>query len=110
MKDNFWYDCVPIVSRDDYTAPVNTLRFSGCLVQHCVDMNIADDSVLEPQESFTVSLMRSEGIGNEIQLVPDVAEIFVIDNDGICACIHILSIRDLLFTSEVTFSDFCIGR
>ena len=70
------------VSHDDYSAPMKSLRFPPCTKQQCVDINITDDSISEPQESFTLNLMRSDGMGDEIQLEPDVAEI-IIDNDGI---------------------------
>ena len=70
------------VSHDDYSAPVKSLRFPHCTEQQCVDINITGDSISEPQESFTVSLMRSDGIGDEIQLEPDVTEIIINDNDG----------------------------
>ena len=71
------------VSHDDYSALVESLRLPHCTKEQCVDINITDDSISEPQESFTVSLMRSDGIGDEIQLEPDVAEIIIIDNDGV---------------------------
>ena len=71
-----------LVSDGDYTVPVNVVRFPGCEDRYCVDIRITDDNVLEPQESFTVSLMKSEGIGNEIQLEPAEMEIIIIDDDG----------------------------
>ena len=73
-----------LVSHADYSAPVKSLRFPHCAKQQCVDINITDDSISEPQESFTVSLMRSNGMGDEIQLEPDVAEIIIIDNESMC--------------------------
>ena len=65
------------------------MRFLACVNRYCVDIRITDDNVLEPQESFTVSLERSEGIGNEIQREPDEMEIIIIDDDGMfvyCYC------------------------
>ena len=64
--------------------PVNPVRFLPCEKQHFVEITITDDSVLEPQESFTVSLRRYQGVGEELQLEPDIAEISIIDNDGMC--------------------------
>ena len=71
-----------LVSRHDYTPPVNPVRFPACENQYCAEMEITNDNVLEKDESFTLSLMKSEGISNEIQLQPDVMEITIRDEDG----------------------------
>ena len=71
------------MSGDDYTVPQNIVRFPGCDDQYCTDIGITDDNVLEPRESFTVSLWRSEGTGNEIRLESDEMEVVITDNDGV---------------------------
>ena len=70
------------VSGADYYEPVDPVRFPGCEKEHCTDIKITDDNVLEPLETFTISLMRSSSIGNEIRLEPDTMEIVIIDEDG----------------------------
>ena len=82
------------MSGGDYTAPVNVVRFPTCNDRYCTDIRITDDNVSEPQESFTVSLRRSEGTGNEIHLEPDEMEIIIIDDDGMfvyCYCQGLVS-------------------
>ena len=73
-----------IVASNDYTEPGNPVRFPRCAMQHCVEITITDDNVLEPLESFTVSLRRSRSFGNKIRLEPDGTEIeiVIIDDDG----------------------------
>ena len=70
------------MSRSDYTPPVNPVRFPACDNRYCTDIAITNDNILEQEESFTVSLMRSEGIGNEIRVEPDVIEIIIHDEDS----------------------------
>ena len=35
-------------------------------------------------ESFTLSLMREEGVGREIQIEPAVTEVIIVENNGMC--------------------------
>ena len=73
------------MSGDDYTVPENPvrLRFPGCDDRYCTDIEIRDDNIMEQIESFTVSLWRSEGTGNEIRLGPDEMEVIIVDDDGV---------------------------
>ena len=73
------------MSGGDYTVPENPvrLRFPACYDRYCTDIRITDDNVLEQLESFTVSLWRSEGIGNEIRLESNEMEVIIIDDDGV---------------------------
>ena len=70
------------MSGGDYTVPENVVRFPSCGDRYCADIRITDDNVLEPRELFTLSLMRSEGIGNEIRVDPAELEVVIIDDDG----------------------------
>ena len=73
------------VSPDDYTALESLLRFPSCEVQCCVDIEISNDNViLEQPKSFYVNLRKSKGLGNEVHLSPDEAEISIVDDDGRC--------------------------
>ena len=73
------------MSGGDYTVPENParLRFPSCDDRYCTDVRIINDNVVEQLELFTVSLWRSEGTGNEIQLEPAEMEIIITDNDGV---------------------------
>ena len=71
------------MSGDDYTVPENVVRFPSCDDRYCTHIRITDDNVLELLESFTLSLMRSEDVGNEIQLEPAEMEVTIIDDDGV---------------------------
>ena len=90
------------VSGADYSEPEDSVRFPGCEKEYCTDIKITDDNVLEPLETFTISLMRSSGIGNEIRLEPDTMEIVIIDDDGMFVVCFIYT-RKLLCETVFSF-------
>ena len=45
------------------------------------EIEITEDNVVESQKLFIISLIKTEGVGNEIQLQTDVAEIIITDDD-----------------------------
>ena len=58
------------------------LMFRSCETRVCTNVAIVDDNVSEPTEMFSVKLSRTDGIHQRIILVPVVAKIDIIDNDG----------------------------
>ena len=66
-----------------------------------MNITITDDNDLEPMKSFTVSLMKSEGLSNKIHLIADEAEINIVDDDGVC-----------MYNLEIVFTDMtkCINK
>ena len=71
------------VAPADFGAVVSrTLSFSPCDTEHCVDINIVDDFVLENDESFFVTLLRTPVLDSRIDLTPVNEEIVILDNDS----------------------------
>ena len=64
-----------------------------------MDIEITNDIILEQPESFTVSLLKSEGLGNEIHLSPVEAEISIIDDDGMCIILRYSLIHTVMANS-----------
>ena len=56
--------------------------FDSCQVQTCVDISIVNDSVLENEEIFDVTLSRTVGLDTRITLDPVDGEVEITDNDG----------------------------
>ena len=59
------------------------LMFNMCEVRKCTDITIMNDVTLENVELFSVSLLASN-LDPTISLNQDVAEIKIIDDDGLC--------------------------
>ena len=66
----------------DYGSVNVTLTFAECQNRSCVDVLIEDDDVLELTESFSVTLERTLGLDDRIELGPVDAEVEITDNDG----------------------------
>ena len=66
----------------DYIPPEGIFRFSAGEKEDCFDIEILDDEFLEPLETFTVSLMPTESLGNEIVFSRDTIVVRIIDRDG----------------------------
>ena len=84
--DNF-DDCigilVSVVAGSDYIEVSMTLTFpagstDGDMIQ-CIDVSIEDDTVLEGEETFTVTLTTPE---TYMMLGNDQTEVTISDNDG----------------------------
>ena len=73
---------IPIVSPTDYSSLHTTLTFAACETRQCVNVNIVDDSVHEPDEVFVFTLTSTPGMNSGISIRPDMGEIVITDNDG----------------------------
>ena len=51
-------------------------------MKDCVNVSITDDLELEMDESFNISLEKSQGLSNKFVLAPGHREVIIIDNDG----------------------------
>ena len=59
------------------------MTFSACETRHCVNVTIIDDSVGEPDESFSYTLERTLGLDPRITLTPSDGEAVIVDDDCI---------------------------
>ena len=66
----------------DYGALSIVLMFDSCQVRSCADISIVNDTILENDESFDVTLSRTIGLDNRITLDPVDAVVVITDNDG----------------------------
>ena len=66
----------------DYVPPEGIFRFSAGEKEDCFDIEILDDEFLEPLETFTVRLMPSESLGNDIVFSRDTIDVRIVDRDG----------------------------
>lgn len=66
----------------DYVRQSVTLRFSACDTQQCVSVVIVDDSVDEPDESFSITLRRSSTLSQRITLKPTAGVVTIMDNQS----------------------------
>ena len=58
------------------------LTFDPCQRRSCVDVLIEDDDVCEPTESFSITLERTLGLDDRIDLDPVNGEVEINDNEG----------------------------
>ena len=66
----------------DYVDFHTTLTFAPCQMRSCVNVSIVDDDVLELTESFSITLERTLGLDDRIDLDPFDGEVEITDNDG----------------------------
>ena len=67
----------------DYSGFPTTLSFAACARRRCVNVNIVDDMVDEPNEVFAYILgPPPAGLDPRIKIRPDMGEVFINDNDG----------------------------
>ena len=59
------------------------MMFAACEKQHCVNVNIVDDMVNEPEEMFHYTLKRTPGLDPAMTIGHDNGEIVILDDDGI---------------------------
>ena len=76
-----FYILIISVSPLDYEVLSTTLMFAACETRRCVDVSIVDDVIVEPIETFAVTLERTPDLDSMITLNPVEEEINVIDND-----------------------------
>ena len=66
------------VSPMDYSGLSVTLTFDTCETRHCVNVNIVNDLVDEPDEVFDYSLEPAPtGLDPRITIRPDMGEVFI---------------------------------
>ena len=68
----------------DYDATASQLTFSASESRACAEIPITDDSTSEPMEMFTVSLSFLDLMPSPegVAIMPDSANITIVDNDG----------------------------
>ena len=71
-----------VVEPTDYGALSSILRFDSCETRDCVNVDIVNDLVDEPEEYFRVTLTRTNGLESRISLNPVDGQIVIIDNIG----------------------------
>ena len=78
----------------DYVDFHTTLTFAPCQMRSCVDAVIVDDDVLEMMESFSITLERTTGLDDRIDLDPVDGVVQINDSDGVslivnnASCLH----------------------
>ena len=70
------------VSSLDYGVVDTFLVFAACEMRSCVDVFIMDDIILENDESFGITLMRTKGLDSRITLAPVNGVVKITDNHG----------------------------
>ncbi len=66
----------------DYDAIASQLTFSASESRACADIPVTDDIISEPMEVFAVSLNFPGLLPEGIAIMPDSANITIVDNDG----------------------------
>ena len=87
-----------------------TLSFSACENQSCMDIIIVDDTLNEQDETFNVTLERTLGLIENITLHPVDTVIEIIDDDGMFLLLCFNG-KIILYTSltSTSYSLFCPG-
>ena len=66
----------------DYTPRSAVFTFGECKGQSCVNISIVNDSTVEKDESFSVTLGSAPNLDNRIKLDSESTVVEIIDNDG----------------------------
>ena len=66
----------------DYTPRSAVFTFGECKRQSCVNISIVNDSIVEKDESFSVTLGSAPNMDNRIKLDSESTVVDIIDNDG----------------------------
>ena len=90
----------------DYETMNETLMFSICEIQQCVNVTIVNDLEEESDEIFSCTLERTPGLHSNIDLDPDVGNIMIVSNDGKLT-INILSC--FLYDHQIEFGQCYTG-
>ena len=75
-------ECLVASSESDYLHRVYTLTFPANVTLQAVDIPICDDSVLEENETFSLTIVSNSHPNNVTNGSPDQVNITIIDNDG----------------------------
>ena len=79
-NDDRWFTSIFTEESLDYIGLSRLLSFAACDKKQCVDVEIVDDLVDEPQEKFVITLERTPDLNSRIMLDPVDEEIFIQDN------------------------------
>ena len=71
-----------VESPEDYESVDTVLTFGTNSAESCVDINIADDSVVEQLELFIVTLERPPDLDDRVSLSLTQGVIVIINDDG----------------------------
>ena len=65
----------------DYEALSTTLMFGACETQHCVNVTIVDDGLVEGDETFGITLNLITHLDNRLMLNTVTGMIMITDDD-----------------------------
>ena len=68
------------VSPEDYSEKSVVLHFDRCAVKSCTNVSIENNDIPEGTENFNVRIGRTPNLSSRIDLRPDQARVFIIDN------------------------------
>ena len=71
------------VTPEDYLEPSTVSKvfhFNRCANKSCINLSIEDDDIPEGTENFNVRIGRTPNLSSRIDLQPDQAGVFIIDN------------------------------
>ena len=77
-------ECLVGSGESDYLYEVYTVTFPASVTSQTVDIPICDDSILEQDEMFSLSIDSNSHPDNVTNGNPDHVNITIIDNDGKC--------------------------
>ena len=72
----------PTESPEDYESVNTLLTFNANQVERCVRVDIVDNARLEQTESFGVTLERTPGLDERVQLNPTAGIFRIVNDDG----------------------------
>ena len=58
------------------------LAFSKCDIVQCREVIIIDDTTVEEEEAFDLTLERVPGVNSHVEIDPNRTTITILDNDG----------------------------
>jgi len=77
-------DCLVAGGVSDYLSGVYTVTFPATVTLRTVDIPICDDSVLEEDETFSLTIVSNSHPDNVTNGSPDHVNVTIVDNDGEC--------------------------
>ena len=76
--------CSEVDSENDYLHGLYTGTFPAMVTVIFVDIPICNDTVLEEDEKFSISIVSNSHLDNVTNGSPDSATVTIVDNDGKC--------------------------
>ena len=77
-------ECLEAGGASDYLYGVYAVTFSANVTVRIVDIPICDDSVLEEDETFSLTIVSNSHPDNVTNGSPDSVTVAIVDNDGKC--------------------------